>query len=509
MAHLLTHLDPAQIHELFLDSQKVNTLSPLLATSSTAEHDSDDSPFHSDEEDDHATNGHSSNGKPRQNSLAQYVNLEHLSLNNCNLHSVEGFPVLKRLAKLDLGDNKISGGLETLAALTRLESLDLSNNKIADLETLAPLKQLPNLKLLNLVECEIAKRPDYPDIVFQTLPQLQALDDRDKDGNEVELYSEDDYDEEEEEGEGEVQGGENGGETHDEEGEEEDYEEEVSGEVEGDEHGSEHGVDGGEDNGLEVYEIGSESDDEDADQSGYQGTVVEQEGDEEDDIFDDEADERHPLADEDQDEGDIVYEVQDVSQHDHGIELIDDDDGDDDGEEEEEDEGQEVIDVDEQTEDGHGYAGGFGDGEDGEEDEELEDEDLDEPNTGLQGGKGLPSSSVQPYISHGDTEDLAAEAEEEEEELEYIADHGFGDHDFMGGGELAADPFMMDDSLMGAPSGDFETFVTGEVGDEALFNATMKRKADEIDALGDEGLNEFVNNDDDDDEVPDSKKQKT
>ncbi len=90
----------------------------------------------------------------------EFVGLESLSLINVGLTSLKGFPKLPNLRKvsgqpeiqflgyfltlywllqLELSDNRISGGLNTLHASSKLTSLNLSGNKIKDLDTLEPL----------------------------------------------------------------------------------------------------------------------------------------------------------------------------------------------------------------------------------------------------------------------------------------------------------------------------------------------------------------------------------
>uniref|UniRef100_A0A8C4TMS9 Acidic leucine-rich nuclear phosphoprotein 32 family member n=1 Tax=Erpetoichthys calabaricus TaxID=27687 RepID=A0A8C4TMS9_ERPCA len=71
---------------------------------------------------------------------ADFENLEFLSMINVNLLSVANLPKLPKLRKLELSDNRISGGLEVLAEKTpNLVHLNLSGNKIKDLSTLDPL----------------------------------------------------------------------------------------------------------------------------------------------------------------------------------------------------------------------------------------------------------------------------------------------------------------------------------------------------------------------------------
>nr|XP_029117612.1 acidic leucine-rich nuclear phosphoprotein 32-related protein 1-like [Elaeis guineensis] len=93
--------------------------------------------------------------------------LEHLSIANVRLASLEGFPRLPALQRFILSDNRIAGGLEFLveAGLDALRDLDLSNNRIQSLDDLAPLARL-RLVSLNLYECPVTKIKDYRPRVF-------------------------------------------------------------------------------------------------------------------------------------------------------------------------------------------------------------------------------------------------------------------------------------------------------------------------------------------------------
>ncbi|XP_038855014.1 acidic leucine-rich nuclear phosphoprotein 32 family member B-like isoform X2 [Salvelinus namaycush] len=148
----------------------------------------------------------------------EFVNLEFLSLINVGLISVTNLPRLEKLKKLELSDNRISGGLDVLAEkLPNLTHLNLSGNKLKDISTLEPLKKLDSLKSLNLFNCEVTNLNDYRESVFKLLPQLTYLDgydvedreapdsdgevngDDDEEGNEdgKEHFDEEDGDEEE------------------------------------------------------------------------------------------------------------------------------------------------------------------------------------------------------------------------------------------------------------------------------------------------------------------------
>ncbi|XP_044773753.1 acidic leucine-rich nuclear phosphoprotein 32 family member A isoform X2 [Neomonachus schauinslandi] len=168
----------------------------------------------------------------------EFEELEFLSTINVGLTSVANLPKLNKLKKLELSDNRISGGLEVLAEkCPNLTHLNLSGNKIKDLSTIEPLKKLENLKSLDLFNCEVTNLNDYRENVFKLLPQLTYLDGYDRDDKEapdsdaegyVEGLDDDEEDEDEEEYDEDAQDeeGYNDGEVDDEEDEEDGGEEE-------------------------------------------------------------------------------------------------------------------------------------------------------------------------------------------------------------------------------------------------------------------------------------------
>ncbi|KAM4585185.1 acidic leucine-rich nuclear phosphoprotein 32 family member B isoform 2-T2 [Odontesthes bonariensis] len=202
---------------------------------------------------------------------AEFVDLEFLSLINVGLISVSNLPKLGKLKKLELSDNRISGGLDVLAEkLPNLTHLNLSGNKLKDISTLEPLKKLDNLKSLDLFNCEVTNLNDYRESVFKLLPQLTYLDgydmeDREASDSDGEVDGDCGDDDEDEEGE----------EEEDEDGEEEDFDEEDDDEedeeeVEGEEDYEEvSGEDEEEDFGQEGEgEVDEEDEEEDEDEEG-------------------------------------------------------------------------------------------------------------------------------------------------------------------------------------------------------------------------------------------------
>ncbi|CAL1276017.1 unnamed protein product [Larinioides sclopetarius] len=119
-------------------------------------------------------------GPPKLPLLQQFRNVEHLSLKNCSITNLKGFPKLSNLKKLDLSSNKITSTIFFLNGCPQLTHLNLSNNKIKDIIALKTLGKLKNLQSLLLVNCEITKIPEYRKKVFHIVKSLKDLDGEDK-----------------------------------------------------------------------------------------------------------------------------------------------------------------------------------------------------------------------------------------------------------------------------------------------------------------------------------------
>ncbi|VDN22130.1 unnamed protein product [Dibothriocephalus latus] len=88
----------------------------------------------------------------------------------------------KQISELDLSENPIVDGLDTLTECPKLETLNLSGNKLKAVADLAPLASLEHLKSLELNNCDIAAIEDYRKEVFAVLPKLKYLDGLDQSG---------------------------------------------------------------------------------------------------------------------------------------------------------------------------------------------------------------------------------------------------------------------------------------------------------------------------------------
>ncbi|CAA6667437.1 unnamed protein product [Spirodela intermedia] len=131
----------------------------------------------------------------------KFQSLQHLSIANVGVSSLEKFPRLRNLQRLILSDNRIAGGLEFLveAGLDSLRDLDLSNNRIQFLEDLAPLARL-RLVSLDLYECPSLR-------LIRSLKYLDKMDADENERPESDEEEEDDEDEDEDDpGSGEIEG---------------------------------------------------------------------------------------------------------------------------------------------------------------------------------------------------------------------------------------------------------------------------------------------------------------
>ena len=127
-----------------------------------------------------------------------------------------------------MSDNRISGGLEALAAgAPAVELLDLSNNKVSSADALAPLAALKKLAALDLAGCPLASAGEegaYRGAVFAALSHLEWLDKKNREGLEGEEDGSDDEEDEDEEGESDEEGDDEEGDEDEDESEEDDEE---------------------------------------------------------------------------------------------------------------------------------------------------------------------------------------------------------------------------------------------------------------------------------------------
>ncbi|CAI8050763.1 Acidic leucine-rich nuclear phosphoprotein 32-related protein [Geodia barretti] len=116
----------------------------------------------------------------------KFSSLATLSVIHVGLTSLDGLPALPSLTKLELGDNKLTGGLEALSKCPEIRHLSLVGNRLASVDLLAPLKGLEKLETLDLLDCPLTRQEDYRARVFALLPGLRSLDGLNQAGEEVE-----------------------------------------------------------------------------------------------------------------------------------------------------------------------------------------------------------------------------------------------------------------------------------------------------------------------------------
>jgi len=128
-----------------------------------------------------------------------------LSLNDCQLESLDNLPTQASLVRLEINQNKFP--ISELAKVTerypKLQILFLSDNNINEYSEIQTLSKLKELMQLDLNNTNVSKKADYRAKIFALIPSLEILDDLDRDGNPFEIDdSEDgeDYDDDEEEG---------------------------------------------------------------------------------------------------------------------------------------------------------------------------------------------------------------------------------------------------------------------------------------------------------------------
>ncbi|XP_061885827.1 acidic leucine-rich nuclear phosphoprotein 32 family member E-like [Entelurus aequoreus] len=211
----------------------------------------------------------------------EFKGLEVLRMVNVGLTSLSKLPSLPKLQKLEVSDNAICGGLDTLAEkCPDLVSINLSGNKIRELSSVEALKNLKYLKTLDLFGCEVTTLDDYRDTVFRLLPNVTYLDGYDRQDNEA-PDSDDDPDD------GAGPHGDDDDDDDDEDDEEDDgSEEDEDGEEVGLSYLMKEGIQDEEDDGDYVEEE-EDDEDEDGDEEAVQGEKRKRDNNDDDDGDDD------------------------------------------------------------------------------------------------------------------------------------------------------------------------------------------------------------------------------
>jgi len=126
-----------------------------------------------------------------------FTGLERLSLIGTGLNTLKDFPKLPALKRLEMSDNRLVGGLEHLTGCPNITHLNISGNLFKDVDSLAPLKNLPQLKSVDLFNRPVTANENFRTEIFNTLPQVKYVDGFDKDDKEAEDSEDDGIDENE------------------------------------------------------------------------------------------------------------------------------------------------------------------------------------------------------------------------------------------------------------------------------------------------------------------------
>ena len=96
-----------------------------------------------------------------------------LTLNDCGIVSLENFPHLTSLIRLDMVFNNIPGEhLKYLSGMRFLQTLMLGANKITKVEDLNAFKSMRSLLQLDLLNNDVVKLPGYRAQVYGMFSSL-------------------------------------------------------------------------------------------------------------------------------------------------------------------------------------------------------------------------------------------------------------------------------------------------------------------------------------------------
>jgi Ran GTPase-activating protein (RanGAP) involved in mRNA processing and transport len=126
--------------------------------------------------------------------LEEFKNVAILSFTNTKITSLNNFPDLEELRRIELNGNGLAGTelVQLLKYKEHLHTLKFSENNVREYAELEAIKEL-TLCNIDLSGNPIAEKPDYREKLFEIFEDLEVLDGEDKEGNPIE--SEDDGEE--------------------------------------------------------------------------------------------------------------------------------------------------------------------------------------------------------------------------------------------------------------------------------------------------------------------------
>lgn len=115
--------------------------------------------------------------------LESFPSLQYLSINNCALESLDNFPKISSLIRLDLISNNLHKDFSPIKSSKYLQTLNLSGNKISEFEELDSLQSMTNLFQIDVIANPITQKPNYIQEIFNRLPAIKYVDSTDRNGN--------------------------------------------------------------------------------------------------------------------------------------------------------------------------------------------------------------------------------------------------------------------------------------------------------------------------------------
>ena len=139
-----------------------------------------------------------------KNYLDNFKNIEYLNMCFCKLFSLENFPNLPNLIRIELNDNNLNEKeIIKLNKYPKLSEIYAANNCITSFDDFKKLYNMRDLYLLDFSDNPICKNKDYREIMFKIFPKLLFLDGIGKNNENYEEFEEENEEDEESEQENE------------------------------------------------------------------------------------------------------------------------------------------------------------------------------------------------------------------------------------------------------------------------------------------------------------------
>lgn len=119
--------------------------------------------------------------------LENCKNLQVLYMAECDLTSLDHFPLLDKLDEFDVSSNSLKDQdiKHIISCCKNITTLSIGDNNITSLDTIKQLKALKELEILNCDDTPVASEANYAKTAFEHLKKLKYLDSKDKDGKEI------------------------------------------------------------------------------------------------------------------------------------------------------------------------------------------------------------------------------------------------------------------------------------------------------------------------------------